>query len=124
MKKSLIILTILGITIAPAFANVPKTMNKLMGSWFGENINDVINVWGKPSSQKEITGGMMYYWTSGNQPLSTNNYSGKPQGVIVTCNRVFTTAKDGRIVDWQWDGNNCFRKNSDIKTLVNPKAND
>ncbi len=122
MKKSLIILVLLGLSIMPALANVQSNMEKLMNGWVGEDINDVIMLWGKPSSVKETSNGTLYYWTDNNKTFSTANHKGQIVGIMKSCNRIFGTNKDNKIIDWQWDGNTCPGKYSAVKKLVNPKV--
>ena len=120
MKKFFITLCLLTFLIMPSYADVSTTMNRLMDSWLGETIDKVIGVWGSPASVKETDNGKIYYWTSGNKPFAIDNYSGKMTGAMISCNKIFKTDKDNKIVDWQWDGNNCPRKISDVKKLINP----
>lgn len=120
MKKIFIFLCLLTFVIMPSYADVSKTMDKLMDSWLGETIDKVIGVWGSPASVRETDYGKIYYWTSGNKPFDIDNYSGRRVGAMVSCNKIFKTDKDNKIVDWQWDGNSCPRKFSDVKKLINP----
>ena len=55
MKKFIILFLIILLAQPMSFAfGTKKTMEKIMNSWQGENINSVIDVWGYPSSEKEI----------------------------------------------------------------------
>ncbi len=123
MKKYIVILLTIVFIQPSSFAiGMKNTMNKVMDSWIGENIDTVINIWGYPSSEKEIAGKKLYYWLNSSYVVSGNQYS--VYGVEATCNRILEVDKNNTVVKWQWEGNNC--PSTYIfsgKKLVNPNKN-
>lgn len=98
-----------------------KTMEKIMNSWQGENINSVIDVWGYPSAEKEIAGKKLYCWYYSRHYVSGDQYG--VYGGEVTCNRILEVDKDNNVIKWQWDGNRCPATYITSKKWVNPNNN-
>lgn len=123
MKKYIaILLTIILIQPVTFAAGMKNTMGKVMDSWIGENIDKVIDSWGYPSSEKEIAGKKLYYWTKSSYVITSNQYG--VYGGESTCNRILEVDKNNTVVRWQWEGNSC--PSTYIfsgKKLVNPNNN-
>ena len=98
-------------------------MNKVMSSWQGASLNEVISQWGYPNAQQEIAGRQIYIWdtnktvtlpstTSGTVNvigntayLNTTTYGG---GTLHgSCRRILEVDSNDIVVMWQWKGNNC-----------------
>ena len=63
MKKPFCLFLLFIIFSSPAFAfGTKKTMEKVMNSWSGEDINTAIEVLGYPTSEKEIANRHLFYW--------------------------------------------------------------
>lgn len=99
-----------------------------MRSWEGEHIDRVVARWGYPNAERDFRGRKLYIWnesssyimpsfssTSGSaivtSPRTASIYTtttgiggGAVQGV---CERVLEVDPTGKIVSWQWGGNNC-----------------
>ena len=106
MKKYIaILLNIILIQPVTFAAGMKNTMGKVMDSWIGENIDKVIDSWGYPSSEKEIAGKKLYYWTKSSYVITSNQYG--VYGGESTCNRILEVDKNNTVVRWQWEGNSC-----------------
>jgi len=96
----------------------------VLNSWKGQNINDLINVWGYPINSYKIPNGNMVYVYSSYESYTTptnttstyslhgntiygrsNTYGG--QTMNFWCNTFFEAKESGQIVTWRWEGNNC-----------------
>ncbi len=140
MKKILILLLLIFFMPNNAQAFGPnKTMEAIMSSWVGKNIDSVIDHWGYPTNERRMAGRTLYYWdwsynmnspaytnaqayTSGNTTsINAMTYGG---GTInVSCNRILEVDSDGTVVSWQWSGNNCpYTQMRVYKQWVNPKV--
>ena len=87
MKKFLIVLFIITFFPTVSFAIGTKdTMNRIMDSWIGENIETVIDHWGYPTQEKTIAGKKLYYWINSSYTVSGNQYG--VYGGESTCNRI------------------------------------
>lgn len=122
MKRFLISILIIFLVQPMSFAiGTKKTMEKIMNSWHGENINSVIDVWGYPSSEKDIAGRKLYYWSSSQYVVTGNQYG--VYGGESTCNRILEVDKNNNVIKWQWDGNSCPATYTTSKKWVNPNNN-
>jgi len=122
MKKIIVVVLSLIILQPVSFAIGSKsTMNKIMNSWIGENLETVINYWGYPTSEKEIAGKKLYYWLDSTYVITGNVYG--TYGSESTCNRILEVDKDNKVIKWQWNGNNCPGTYFTGKKLVNPNNN-
>jgi hypothetical protein len=111
---------------------------KLLDSWMGANVNELIRSWGAPNSSYEMSNGnkILTYMRSRsgsipiyNQPQSTThqgtiygsggmtNYSGTSTSTYGTttyipvtwsCKTEFTVNAQETIINWRWQGNNCI----------------
>jgi hypothetical protein len=91
---------------------------KVVSSWLGADINELIAGWGPPSGQYTMpNGNVIYTWD--NRALTTtpmtidrsaessdsyNVYGGTYESF---CTTSFTTDRSGKIVDWRFNGNAC-----------------
>ena len=100
------------------------TMEEIMSSWVGEDIDSVINRWGYPDETQEFNDREIYIWrlrksvnlaerstTTGSvdaygnyQEQTKTTGGGAWHGV---CVRKLEVNDDGTIVRWEWEGNNC-----------------
>lgn len=148
MKKYCLIILCLLFSI-PAFAGTRSFMEKCLNSWLGYSIDSLINVWGYPNNEKEIAGKHIYIWnksntayipqssyTNGNVNTIANTYGNSIYGnsyinsttttyggynVTYYCNRIIEVDEDNKIINWQWEGNNCPGTYIRGKKWVNPK---
>lgn len=140
MKKILVLLLIfLLIPVSAQAFGIKKTMAEIMDSWVGAPINSVINYWGYPTNQKTMAGKTLYYWdweytvknpsytnaqanTYGNNTsINAYTYGGGTRNI--SCNRILEVDDSGRVVSWQWNGNNCpYTKVRLYKQWMNPKT--
>lgn len=75
-----------------------STMGTRMTRRIGRPIDEVVLAQGNPSKvEKTPSGGFIYVWL----------HSRKTQEVTLTCNVKYLTDKDGIIMSWHYDGNNC-----------------
>ena len=99
------------------------TMDGIMASWQGANLDQVIDRWGYPDEERNIAGRTLYVWdrdvslslpatttgtitTLGNTSYLNTTSSG---GGISnwSCRRILEVNQQKIIVGSQWSGNNC-----------------
>lgn len=102
-----------------------KTMQGIMSSWVGSNIDQVIDRWGFPDEEKVVNGRKIFVWnyrkqatlpysstTTGNINTQTgafqsNTYGGGGQTIYGRCTRILEVDDKKVVKSWQWKGNNC-----------------
>jgi hypothetical protein len=100
-----------------------SVMNGIMSSWEGAHIEEVVSQWGYPHEEKEFNGRKLYVWhhnKSAYMPQSTTTtghvigntiyaHSNTTGGYMMSgnCSRTLEVDDNGRVVNWQWGGNNC-----------------
>lgn len=102
------------------------TMDRVMSSWEGASVDEVIQQWGYPHEERTIAGRTLLVWNRNTQitmpavasTTGTVNNIGRQTHVNATtiysgggtsnwnCTRIFEV-KENRLVRWQWEGNNC-----------------
>ncbi len=100
-----------------------KVMDGIMSSWQGAHIDDAVSQWGYPDEEKEFRGKKLYVWhhnksaflpasasttTSfiGNTAYSNSTMTGG-HTISGECDRTLEVDSAGKVVSWQWGGNNC-----------------
>lgn len=94
-----------------------------MSSWRGATLDEVITQWGYPTSQQNIAGRQLYYWSYDKSTFTpavttgTVNTVGNTTYLNTTttgggystwnCTRILETDKRNIVVGGQWSGNNC-----------------
>ncbi|MBQ4079027.1 hypothetical protein IJD15_07600 [bacterium] len=122
MKKILVVTFILFLFPLSSFAiGTKSTMEKVMNSWMGEHIDTIIEKWGYPTSEKNIANRKLYYWSQSSYSVSGNQYG--VYGGEATCTRIFEVNKFDKVINWQWQGNNCPALYLTSKKWVNPNKN-
>lgn len=109
-------------------------MNGIMSSWEGASVDDVVRQWGYPDEQRDFNGRKLYVWhhnQSAILPSTTNltglvSSSGQVNATATTwgggvfhgyCTRTLEVDGDGKVVNWEWEGNNCpFAEAMEYKT--------
>ena len=124
MKKISIVIFLFILSTIPSFAGMKSTMDRLMDSWIGENINSVIDLWGSPTDEKIIADGKIYYWNK-SQDIIMGGFSVYmlPYGGTSTCNKNFEVDENNIIIKGNWDGNACPSTYREVKKYVNPQNN-
>ena len=125
---------------ALAGCSTTATMDGIMQSWQGANIESVVQQWGYPSEEREFRGRKLYIWNyskTGFVPgIATTTGSLSPSGTFsaqtVTtgggvirgdCSRILEVDSSGTVVKWQWNGNNCpFAEAFEYAKWRNPAA--
>jgi len=119
-KFTLIILLSLLTNACATTANYEK----ILESWVGSNVNDLVNSWGYPTSTfKAPNGNTVYsYSSSGSYTMPTNStttynaYGNTLYGNTTTtggqtlnfsCQTYFEVNDGNVITTWKWKGNNC-----------------
>ena len=107
MKKLILIVTLLLSTTA--HAHNKEEFRKVMSSWFGADINQLIDSWGVPTREYRMPNGKrLFTWTSSSQ--SAVFFDGSMGiGIEYSCEKTFTVLKNGTIVEWRAVGNSCYR---------------
>ena len=123
MKKFLIVVFLLAISVNVAFAGMKSTMDKLMESWTGENIDSVIELWGNPTEIKTSDSGKIYYWNKSRDIIAPGfGIYGGAYGGTSTCNKSFEVDANNIIINWNWSGNACPMTYRGVKKYLNPKS--
>ena len=138
MKKFLSVLIIILLISPQANAlGMKSTMNKIMDSWLGENIEKVFRYWGYPDDERNIAGRKLYYWTSSkfvtapaytnatanryNNTTTINGWTYGGGAINAYCNRMLEVNDKGKVIYWEWKGNDCpFTCQHVYKRWVNP----
>ena len=90
-----------------------ENYTKIVESWMGHDVNDLITSWGPPSDEYIMPNGKtMYTWLWVGGTLITSNYSSYLNMTFTTsttswCKTTFTVDKRGKIINWRWEGNAC-----------------
>lgn len=98
-------------------------MDRIMSSWQGAHLDDVISEWGYPDREANIAGKHLYYWhytksayipaqTSGtvNRFGNSSYINAQTTGghsIEGNCTRILEVDKSNIVIGWQWEGNNC-----------------
>jgi len=127
MKKIVILALAVVLLQSTTFAVGKKsTMDRVMNSWMGENINTVIKYWGYPTRQHDIGGHNAYTWevsqtnVGGGGYIPEFNTSVPVFSVKWTCTRTLEVDDDFNVVRWDWRGNYCPATRITSKKYVNP----
>ena len=129
--KKIIILALAIIWLQPtAFAFGKKeTMDAVMNSWIGENINTVIRYWGYPTRQTNISGNSAYTWevtetgVGGGGYIPEFNMSMPVFSVKWICTRTLEVDNNYNVIRWDWNGNYCPATHMRAKKYINPNRN-
>ena len=100
-----------------------QTMNDIMASWAGADIEEVVAQWGEPHEVRESQANKTYVWdytTAKTTPkirIRTTSISGSTGSsgssttggstAYVNCRRLLEVNPQGQVVDGQWSGNGC-----------------
>jgi hypothetical protein len=82
---------------------------KVLNSWMGQDISNLIEKWGPPSNVFTMPDGrILYSWVFDGGavavPIGNMAYA-VPRG----CKTTFTTSSAGVVQNWRWEGNACER---------------
>ena len=121
MAKSTLVILVTLLTIAGC--SITDTMNGIMSSWVGSNIEEVVSQWGYPHEQREFRGRTLYVWntnTTLTMPKTTNTTANVIGNTVYaqstttggnstqwSCQRILEVDDKGRVLAYQWSGNNC-----------------
>ncbi len=99
------------------------TMDRVMSSWQGASLDEVISQWGYPAAQQDIAGRKLYHWDKTatlampSHTTGTANIIGNTAYINTTtyggglshwsCRRTLEVNDSNMVVGWQWGGNNC-----------------
>jgi hypothetical protein len=99
------------------------TMDRVMRSWEGATLDQVIAQWGYPHQEQAIAGRRLYHWhthRSASIPAHTSatvNQIGSTAYIEATttgggtfhgaCRRTIEVDEQNIVRRWQWSGNNC-----------------
>ena len=124
--KGLVALSIWFVLIAGCATG--KRTDEAMNSWIGHNVNQLITSWGPPEASVQLPGGnIIYTWTSrGSYRMPTQTTTTGSANVVGSsvygsatstttggqtlnfwCQKSFTVSQTGRILSYNWQGNNC-----------------
>jgi hypothetical protein len=98
------------------------TMDRVMSSWVGASLDEVISQWGFPHQQVNIAGRDLYVWNRDAVLFTPGSSTGSAQVIGNTvfwnsniqpatvsswsCSRILEV-RNNRVVSWEWRGNNC-----------------
>lgn len=148
MKKILILCLLLAFSsYFPSYAIGKKFIIGMLESWIGYPLDDVILVWGVPTTEQVIAGHHYIKWINssrgyipqytygningnsayvGNYKYSNGNINTTSYGgysVQYTCERILEIDENNIIIHGQVSGNLCPTTYFAGKSLVNPKNN-
>jgi len=108
---------------------------KILETWMGSPVDNLVISWGPPQSQYELSDGgkVIEYFNSRsgtiggyttNQPITTYNSDGSTSTTHVPttspsynvqyhCRTTFDVDKYGTIISWRWEGNSCIAHDPD-----------
>jgi hypothetical protein len=89
-----------------------ENYKKAVSSWMGADVNRLITSWGPPTSSFEMpNGNKIYSWYSGQQgPTFISHNQILPDmavGGTLWCKTDFTVDSNGKVINWQFQGNAC-----------------
>ena len=90
-----------------------RTMNRVITSWQGATLDEVVQAWGYPSGEKTIAGHHLYSWDEYHGASASGGFwpgAQKWGGVSVHdeyCTRILEVGGDNRIIGGQWEGTDC-----------------
>ena len=98
-------------------------MDSAMESWMGSHLDEVILQWGYPDAEVTIADRHLYYWdrrvsylfpgtTTGTASVIGDtvyyqSVTNPPATVYGQCRKIFEVDQNNRIINWQYDGNDC-----------------
>jgi hypothetical protein len=118
---------IVAVTLSACVSGGPGVMDRIMVSWMGASADEVMRQWGYPHEERNVAGKKLLVWhrnvqlampvtatTTGtaNRVGPSTYYSGTTTvsggGVSNwSCVRILEVNSENRVVNWQWEGNNC-----------------
>jgi len=119
------IIILLLLTIFSVSCSSTKTMQGIMSSWVGSDINQVIDQWGFPDEEKVVNERRIFIWhnnkhyylpqtttTTGSVnpytgSFNATTYGGGGQNIYGNCDRILEVDKNKIVKSWEWKGNNC-----------------
>jgi hypothetical protein len=127
MKFIKLIAVLVFLTLSACASGGMGTMDGIMDSWRGANIDDVVKQWGYPHEERSFNGRKLFVWNRSVQmmmPINTstvgtlNKIGGTSllQSNTVTygggltnwsCVRIIEVDLQNNVVGGQWEGNNC-----------------
>ena len=108
--------------IGSSFAMGKKdTMNTIMDSWIGENINSVIKIWGYPTNEQYTAGHKLYIWNQGTS-LKENIWGTAFVNQDI-CTRILEVDNNEIVTNYQWKGTECPAFSFTGTKWINPKKN-
>ena len=88
-----------------ANAGTKKVMEKILNSWIGYSLEDVMSQWGYPDEEKIIAGKKLYYWHNGQQYYA--NSASAVAMPVYYCTRILEFDERDVVQSWSYRGNNC-----------------
>ena len=83
-----------------------RAMDRAVASWQNRPAAEVIVAWGKPSEELNVDGKHLLLWNTYDGKLAAADQM-RPASRLNTCVRLLEVARNGKIVDGTWDGNDC-----------------
>ena len=106
-------LVIVVIMLLLASCATNQKYSDILGTWTGENVNDLITSWGPPSEEyTKPDGDVIYTWLFVGGTQVTANYNSylnmaTANSVTYWCKSSFTVGDDNIVKNWRWEGNAC-----------------
>lgn len=112
------------VAVLSGCASGGKFMDTAMSSWVGSSIDEVTAAWGYPDEERTFNGRKLYVWHRNGSFLAPStttlngqvNSFGQVSGTAMTwgggtipvfCTRTLEVDEAGKVVRWEWKGNNC-----------------
>ena len=113
MKKAIVRIFVTSLLVGCATTGKFKTT---MDSWLNNDVSQLIQAWGAPSSTFQVpNGNKIYTWLYVGGTVAYVNYNETLNMVTAGaysywCKVDFTANRDDRVVQWAAQGNNCKSK--------------
>ncbi len=121
VSKKTAVIILLALLVCSCSAT--KTMNGIMSSWTGSDLDEVVALWGPPHEVRDSGKNKLYVWhhtTAKSAPkinIRTTSISGHTGSSGSTtagggttygsCQRILEIDPNGKVVNWQWSGDSC-----------------
>lgn len=85
-----------------------NSLDETLDSWVYNDINRVIESWGPPADEYQMSNGRtIYTWYYDGGVVALPTYGGGAAAVERYCEVNFITDDEGIVVNWRYEGNAC-----------------
>lgn len=107
MKRALVVV-FFGAFLLSGCSGKSTSMEEALNTWVGSDINRVIERFGPPSDEYQMSNGrIIYTWYYDGGVVANPTYGGGAEAYRYYCEVAFITDREGIIGGWRWEGNSC-----------------